>query len=289
MIIVRLTGGLGNQMFQYAFGRSLAEKHQTELKLDLRFYSDPLLNVPVRTYDLDIFNICENIATETEIARFAKRVRHELTDRALNRVLGLKRSHIREPHYHFSPTAFDSPDNVYISGYWQSEKYFSELEALIRSEFTFRDEPSPNASKLIAKIIETNGVCVHVRRGDFLVNPFNGLHGVEYYGKGEEILLSRYKDLHFFVFSDDIDWCEENLRFDSPTTFVSHDFGPRKFRDDLRLMSACTHFIIANSSFSWWAAWLGGDRDKAVIAPSAWVTDSSYDTGDLIPSGWLII
>jgi hypothetical protein len=289
MIIVRLTGGLGNQMFQYAFGRALAERHETELKLDLNFYSDPKWNnVPFRTYDLDIFNIREILATEDEIASLARRVRHDLADRVLNRLLGTKRSHIREPHFHFSQTTFDAPDNVYLSGYWQSEKYFAGVRDLLRGEFSFREDPSARAVEILREIKSTNSICVHVRRGDFVTNPLSGHYGVEYYKKGEEIILSKVNDPTFFVFSDDIDWCKANLNFKGPTSFVSDDFGSRKFRDDLRLMSACKHLIVANSSFSWWAAWLN-ENPETVIAPNKWVTDVSFDTSDLIPSGWIRI
>ncbi len=289
MIITRLTGGLGNQMFQYAFGRQLAESHRTELKLDLGFYSNPKWNIPVRTYDLDIFNIREALATEDETTRLAKRVRNDLTDRAFNRLFGTKSSHIREPHFHFSQAALDLPDNIYISGYWQSEKYFVGVSDLLRREFTFRDEPSESAAAILTRIQSTNSVCVHVRRGDFLVNPLNGLYGVEYYKKGEEIVSLEVVDPVFYVFSNDMDWCQANLKFDAPTVFVSDDFGERKFRDDLRLMSACKHFIIANSSFSWWAVWLAANNERLVVSPTEWFADPALDTKDLFPKSWIRI
>src|SRR5215204_555641 len=106
MIIVRLDGGLGNQMFQYAFGRELAERHETELKLDIGVYSNPAINIPPRTYDLGIFNIQESFASGAEILRLAKRTRLDLPDRMLNRLLGVKKGHIREPHFHFSSEAY---------------------------------------------------------------------------------------------------------------------------------------------------------------------------------------
>jgi len=287
MIIVRLTGGLGNQMFQYAFGRRLAELHSTELKLDVGFYSNAKLNVPIRTYDLDIFKIVENIATDVEIDRFAKRFKNELVDRIVNRILGPKGSHVREPHFHFSQTVFDSPNNVYISGYWQSVKYFADIEQLIRKDFAFRDEPSENAKLMLKKIQLTNSVSVHVRRGDFVTNPLNGLHGVEYFAKAEQIIADRVVDPTFFIFSDDIEWCKANLKFNAPVEFASDDFGERKFRDDLRLMSACQHLIIANSSFSWWAAWLNANQDKVVVAPKTWATDPSIDKSEMYLPGWI--
>lgn len=290
MIITRITGGLGNQMFQYAFGRELAERHDTELKLDLGVYTDPRQRQePERTYDLDIFNIRATAASEDEIFRLAKRLRNDIADRVLNRLLGVKAGHIREPHFHFSHQAYDSSDNVYLSGYWQSPKYFRETEHLLRGEFTFRDPMSDNAVPIFDSISSTNSVCVHVRRGDFVINPINGLYGADYYKKAEELVLERVSDPHYFVFSDDIEWCRSNLSFAGRTHFVDDDFGPRKFRDDLRLMSACKHFVIANSSFSWWAAWLNAEPEKTVIAPAEWFRDPALDTKDLIPEEWLRI
>ena len=289
MIITRLTGGLGNQMFQYAFGRELSERHNTELKLDVESYGPEANQMPPRTYDLGIFNVRETFASAEEIRQLATRVSHDISDRILNRLLGVKASHIREPHFHFSETAYRSSDNVYLSGYWQTERYFRDVEPKLRSEFTFRDPMSENAVPIYDEITASNSVCVHVRRTDFLVNPLNGFYEVDYYRKAEELIRERVSNPAYFVFSDDMDWCEANLAFDGPTQFVSQDFGPLKFRDDLRLMSACKHFVVANSSFSWWAAWLNPDPAKTVIAPKAWFADRSLDTRDLIPEDWIRI
>lgn len=291
MIITRLTGGLGNQMFQYAFGRCLAHRHNTELKLDVSAYSATANSAenPVRHYDLNIFNIRENFATATEISKLSKRVEFDLADRVLNKLLGVKRGHIREPHFHFWPSALDLPDNVYLSGYWQSEKYFKEVEQILREEFIFREAPHENAVKVLEQIRNTESVCVHVRRGDFLLNPLNGLCGLEYFKAGEAIIGSRVSDAVFFVFSDDIEWCEKNLKFDRETVYVGDDFGGQKFRDDFRLMSAGKHFIISNSSFAWWAVWLSKNTNRIVVAPNEWVTDARMNTNDLYPAGWVRI
>jgi hypothetical protein len=128
-----------------------------------------------------------------------------------------------------------------------------------------------------------------VRRTDFLTNPLNGFYEVDYYRRAEELIREHVPHPSYFVFSDDMEWCESNLSFAGPTQFVSQDFGPLKFRDDLRLMSACKHFVVANSSFSWWAAWLNPDQTKMVIAPRAWFADQSLDTKDLIPESWIRI
>lgn len=287
MIITRLTGGLGNQMFQYAFGLRLAEKHGTELKLDITFYSDPRFNDPPRTFDLGIFNITATLATDEEIGELSRRVKNDLAERVLSRVLGVKKSHVREPHYHFSEEAFNSPDDVYLNGYWQSTKYFQDIYAKLRQEFSFKDPPCEKAKPILERIEGTESVCVHVRRGDFLTNPLNGIHGTEYYDKGSEIIQKAKTGAAFFVFSDDIPWCKQNLHFNGETTYVDDDFEPFKFRDDLRLMSRCKNFVIANSSFSWWAAWLSESPDKVVVAPPSWAADPTIDKSEMYLPGWI--
>lgn len=285
-----MTGGLGNQMFQYAFGRRLAEKHSAELKLDLGFYSDKKLNSSygaVREYDLEMFNIREAIATDDEIARLSKRTTNRQIDRLLDKILGVKETVLREPHYHFSQAAFNAPDNRYLIGYWQSEKYFADIENVIRADFTFREPPSKKASEILERVKNSNSVGVHVRRGDFLVHPLNGVYGVDYYRIGEQHITERVSDPHYFVFSDDIEWCRDNLRFAGPTEFVDDEFDGHKLRDDFRLISACKHFIIANSSFSWWAAWLGENADKVVVAPHSWALDQTIDKSEMYLPGWI--
>lgn len=279
-------------MFQYAFGRYLAYKHNTELKLDLSFFANQIpgkKNHVFRNYDLGIFNIQENIATEEEILRFSKRTKNDLLDRLLNRIFGVKRGHLREPHFHFSEAAFNSPDNTYLSGYWQTSKYFAEIESIIRSDFTFKEEIAEKAKPLLHQIKSTNSICLNVRRGDFVTNSFHGSYGVDYFQKADEIIKQRVSDYTYYIFSDEIEWCEANLKFEAPTVFVSHEFAGKKFQDYLRLMSSCQHFIIPNSSFAWWAVWFNQNKEKIVIAPKAWFSDSSMDTSDLVPSEWIRI
>jgi Glycosyl transferase family 11 len=292
MIIVKLMGGLGNQMFQYAFGRYLAEKHRAELKLDTRFLLDrtPRKGHRIfRNYDLDIFRVQENFATEQEVFHLSQRSKNPFLDKVLNKILGLKRSYLLEPHFHFSETAYNAPDNIYLAGYWQAEKYFAPVQTIIREDFTYKNEMSIPAKDLLAQIKSTNSVCVNVRRGDFVTNPFHGAFGVNYFQQADKIIRQKIADPAYFIFSDDIEWCKENLQFLAPSVFVTHRFAGEKFQDYLRLMSACNHFIIPNSSFAWWAVWLNEHRDKIVIAPEKWFNDPRYDTKDLAPSGWIRI
>ncbi|MBK7708125.1 MAG: alpha-1,2-fucosyltransferase [Acidobacteria bacterium] len=290
MIVVKLMGGLGNRMFQYAFGRHLAHRHKTQLKLDLSFFLDAMPKKKhhvIRHYDLDIFNIDGIVASESEVFDLSKRVQFSLLDRALNRFWRYKKSHIVEPHFHFSVAAFNSPDDVYSNGYWQTEKYFGDVSELVRSDFSFKEALGPRAADLHQRIMDSNSVCLNVRRGDFVVNDFHGVQGVDYFARANELLRQQVVGFEYFVFSDEIEWCEANLKFDNPVTFVSHEYAGRKFQDYLRLMSAWKHFVIPNSSFAWWAVWFNQDPDRLVIAPKNWFGDSSLDTSDLIPENWL--
>jgi len=306
MIIVELMGGLGNQMFQYALGRHLAEKHGTELQLDLRALLDrtPRKNFIFRDYDIGIFNICERFASEEDIHLCCNKVIKE------------------KKHYVFDEEVLNIPDNSYLVGYWQNEKYFKDIADIIRAEFTFRRGFDPAAEKLAEQIRSVNAVCMNVRRGDYVTLPtarkWHGLCEIEYYEKAISFIAERVSDPHIFIFSDDIAWCEHHfinnknssfwsfrrvssfleesmklnflkktyLHLSYPTTFVSHHYAGEKFGDYLHLMSLCKHFIIPNSSFGWWAAWLCTNPDKIIIAPQKWVNDPSIDTSDVTPSSW---
>src|SRR5262249_12175713 len=279
-------GGMGNQMFQYAFGRRLAHKHGTELKFDLGFFEDQDQSNPdhvVRRYDLDIFNVTGTPASDREISRLARRTDIDLVERLMNRILGPRSSHIREPHFHYSEAAFRAKDDVYLDGYWQSGKYFADAEDLIRSDFTFREDLTAPARALLSEIETSESVCVNVRRGDFVTNPFHGTLGQDYYGEGEGIVKRSASEPTFFVFSDEVEWCEANLRFDGPTVYVSHEYAGRKFQDYIRLMAACRHFIIPNSSFAWWAVWFNRNTDRTVVAPTNSFSDPTLDPKDLVP------
>ena len=285
-------GGLGNQMFQYAFGSYLARKNGTELKFDLTFLLDrtPSKNehFVFRDFDLSIFELDVAEATKKEIAALTSRTGIPFAEKVLNKLAGTKKSYIREEHFHVSEQYLELPDNVYLEGYWQSPAYFDQLPADELSRlFTFKNPVSGAAASLMETIEADNSVCVNVRRGDFVHNPFHGSMDTSYFSSAEKLLNEKYPGLSYYVFSDDIEWCRENLQFTRPVRFISHEYAGEKFQDYLRLMSACKHFIIPNSSFAWWAVWLSSNPDKTVIAPANWFSDSAIDTSDLVPSNWI--
>ncbi|MHC1697482.1 MAG: alpha-1,2-fucosyltransferase [Geobacteraceae bacterium] len=177
-----------------------------------------------------------------------------------------------------------------MDGYWQSEKYFAAIRALLKNEFTLRVPLDGDDLQLAEKIRTCNAVSLHVRRGDYLTNPqaakHHGTCDRDYYDQAVSFIKQKIPAARLFIFSDDPQWSEANMSYDLPTTIVSKTDGTTEGRD-LTLMSSCRHHIIANSSFSWWGAWLGDNPEKLVIAPMHWFNDPARSTGDLIPEGWL--
>jgi len=289
MIIVKLIGGLGNQLFQYALGRHLAYILQTELKLDIACFE----TYKLRTYSLKNFNIQENFATLEEIRRF-KPISRKPIDRLIFKIKqGFNRySVIKEPYFHFYTEVLKAKDNTYLEGYWQSEKYFKDIEQIIHQEFTVKNELQGKNKEIAQHILDTNSISIHIRRGDYVTNPLtNKIHGtctLEYYHQAVMLIVEKVKSPHFFLFSDDPEWVQRNIVLEYPTTHVDHNKADKDY-EDLRLMSLCKHNIIANSVFSWWGAWLNKNPDKIVIAPKRWFNENSYNTKDLLPEPWIKI
>jgi hypothetical protein len=291
MIIVHLRGGLGNQMFQYAAGRALAQRYAVELKIDLSWYQKDFL----RSYGLSSFNLKVSFSDEQDL-KFIFGGKSLTLGRIASRLWESRRPYYQrkvfiEKSFCFDPNFWNAPSQVMLVGYWQSEKYFGEIADQLRRDFTLVKTPDERFSNFESKISEVPSVGVHVRRGDYVNNPktnaFHGLCTLEYYQQAIALISERYgKDLQFFVFTDDPQWVMDNFELTSSYTLIAPS-GKGKEADDLILMSRCRHFIIANSSYSWWAAWLGQFTDKMVIAPKHWFRAEGYENVDLIPSDWI--
>jgi len=266
MIVVRLRGGLGNQCFQYAVGRHLAEIHHAEFKIDSSGYE----NYKIHEYGLTPFNIAAKHATADDIA-------------------GLRR--VKEKHFHFDPEVLLLPDGIYFECYCQSEKYFTGISSIIRQDLTVKSELSGKNKEIADLILSCMAVSVHIRRADYVTNTYSeqlfAPCSLDYYVYAVEHIAAVTVNPHFFVFTDDKEWARENFKLPYPVTLVDHN-GPDKNYEDLRLMSLCKHNIIANSTFSWWGAWLNKNPGKIVFAPKKWFTDKAYsDPKDIIPEAWL--
>lgn len=283
MIIVKLTGGLGNQLFQYSTARSLSLKIATNFKLDLSEYTD---ENSFRKYGLKYFNIIENIASAEEVDAFKKIGLEKVLEKLKPYY---RRSVIKYRGYGFDKNILDLSDNHYLDGYWQSEKYFKQIEATIRAEATLKTPLTGNAGELLKRIESTDSVSIHVRHGDYLTNKISRIYELcdkEYYRRAIEKILEKIPSAEFFIFSDDPAWVKSNLPLPSYANLVSGNDLPE--HEELFLMAACKHNIIANSSFSWWGAWLNQNPDKIVIGPKVWFKFSQDDQG-IMPESWLRI
>ncbi len=289
MIIVRLKGGLGNQMFQYALGRALSLRYNTRLKLDTFFYNLNLKNVTKRGYDLDVFNISGEIAHKSDIPFLYRLYNNKTVVDIISMFRKIIKIKGQEKGFNFDSSIFNIGEDTYLDGYWQSPKYFTEYEDVIRKDFTPKNIPTQNIQDLAKEISNTNALCIHVRRGDYVGNPSHEVITKDYYDKCIEEISKTKTIGKIYVFSDDVDWCKNNLSFSFPTMFVENEYSGVKGEGHMFLMSKCKNFIIANSSFSWWAAWLSNDKEKIVICPKQWFGDASIDTSDLIPKEWIRI
>jgi len=290
MVISHILGGLGNQMFQYAAGKALALKSGQDLMVDIAEFSGYQLH---HGFELNrLFNCNAEIASHKDVSnilgwqapKFAQRFLIKPQLKLLRR-----KSLVVEPHYHHWPMLNEIKGNAYLLGYWQSEKYFADYANETRKDFTFKLPLSKKNSDLANQISSFNSVSLHVRRGDYVTNAKNIFIGVcplSYYEETIELIKSRVESPVFFVFSDDMDWLKSNLKLDAKTVLVNHNSGSESY-NDMRLMSVCKHHIIANSSFSWWGAWLNPNPKKIVIAPKKWFASDAFDTSDLIPSSWI--
>jgi Glycosyl transferase family 11. len=277
MIIVRLFGGLGNQLFQYAAGKSLAMHQGTTVKLDTS-----LLGILAkRPFDLQYFNIPIDLATEEEIREYTAMP-------AWQKLLPpYKRKIYKEPHFHYDTNFFKARPNVYLKGYWQSEKYFKHIEAEIRKEFTVKEE----YIRHLPPLAHEPSLFIHIRRSDYLkkeVQDYHGTMDADYYNKALEYVSKKAPNLKVYFFSDDIEWVKQNIKIDHPYEMVTGNLTHTAI-EDFYLMSRCQHAIIANSSFSWWAAWLNNHPAKIVVAPGRWFINTKLNTKDIIPPNWTLI
>lgn len=287
MISVRLAGGLGNQMFQYACGRALARRSGHELVLDTTLLHRPELTMP-RPYGLGVFRLAARLATPAELAEQPSALER------LKARLGLRVASgwnlLNEPHFHFTPGLFPAQfQRLALLGFWQSEKYFCDHADIIRRDFSLRPEHAVRLdTALLERMRSAASISLHIRRGDYVTDASTShIHGVcppDYYRRAATQLAAQVRAPEFFVFTDDPAWARENLKLDFPQHLVSD--GSWQDFEELILMSHCRHHIIANSSFSWWGAWLDPRPDKLVCAPKAWFQHSPNDTRDLVPAAW---
>jgi hypothetical protein len=290
MIITKLMGGLGNQMFQYSLGYRLAAERNVQLKLDVSWFALQ----ETRNFQLRPFDINAEFATVDEIEDVLRNTRTDFSSRVIRktqRYLPLyKRRLIRQQGLGFDPGIFKITANTYLDGYWQSEKYFKPIEDALRREFRYIGPISESGRRTIDMIEASTSASIHIRRGDYVSNAktseYHGVCSMDYYERSIKFLLSSTRDCHFFVFSDEPEWAMANIRIPGRVTYLARDSEDHD-AEQLFLMSLCKNHIIANSTFSWWGAWLSSSSNKTVIAPAKWFNKPELETEDLIPAEWI--
>ena len=281
MVIIKVIGGLGNQMFQYALYRSFLAKGK-EAKLDIRCYN---LNKHHYGYELnEVFGITPIIASNKECNELSND-HYDLFTRGIRRYIKHnfrmgKETHITQSidgkseidSFLYMPLIYEM-DDVYLEGFWQSYRFFNDIKRTLYQDFKFKDEMDNNNRNISELMEKTNSVSIHVRRGDYLSSPeFKDVCTLQYYFNSIEFITKRIDEPVFYVFSDDLDWCKKNLCLEN-SIFVDVNKGNKSY-NDMRLMSLCKHNIIANSTLSWWSAYLNKNDKKIVIAPPKWMNNS---------------
>ena len=282
-VFVRLQGRIGNQLFQYAAARAVAIKNNSELLLDIRETTE----LGGRwQYSLKHYNINARIAKSWELPPHrSKRIRNKLW-----RLYGKKIKYLREHGFNIlhNNKILSASSNCYLEGYFHTEKYFSNIIPILQHELTYVSKPLQHNVNMHKQIVSENAISLHIRRGDYLT-PFWSSYfakcGNNYYDAAVTHIAKHVKTPIFYIFSDDPQWVKDNIHLEYPM-IISENNQNELSHEDLRLMSACKHNIIANSTYSWWGAYLNSYPNKIVIAPKLWYSSNGADNPDIVPQRW---
>lgn len=322
MIIVNIKGGLGNQMFQHAIGRKLSEKFDANLRYDLTKYKCESNDIPVDKksspddiyFHLNKFSLQYNQCSKSELnsvirfGSYGRQIGDILVSKVRGRLNNLVKNYSlagRSLNYYrerqedsrkYNPAVLNAGPDVYLDGYWESYKYFSDIRNKLEDDFALGRDLTSESQEIARRIKETNSVGIHIRRGDFV--HFNTELPISYFDHAIDIF--DHRDFTFFVFSVDMQWVISNISIESPTVYVDHHHPEQGNRtpeavEYFQLLKLCDHTIISNSTFSWWAAWLNQDSDSKVVCPCVWRPSSSENEPthvqdlDIIPKHWNVV
>ena len=289
-IITQLQGGLGNQLFQYATARALAYQRQIPLLLDQSWFTKTYDDVTPRELLLSALNTKGAVISLDAPPKRPKRMQ-----RILQKLWPINPYvYLEQKPYCFDPALLKAPtfktQSLYLMGYWQSYRYFDSIKKILQTEISPKTPLNAHYLTYLHQIQASNAAMVHVRRGDYVhlasAAKVHGFLGLDYYKQGMAMLLSMNPESHFFVFSDDFDWVKANLPYQDRATFIQSLESSDAVIQELELMTHCQSHLIANSSLSWWAAWLAKGSNSAVICPGRWTNDSTMNWDDLLPSDW---
>jgi hypothetical protein len=273
MIVVKIKGGLGNQMFQYAIAKAFSLELKRKFKLDISIFEWYKLH----NYGLHNFNIQPQFYIPVSKRRLK-------IIKLFNKIV----SYNEDFHqFNYNPNLIHSKfDRIFLEGYFQSQKYFIKYEDEIRKDFQIVTPLKQQTSEMVELMQSVNAVSIHFRRGDYVGNVVHETDKTDYYKEAMKIIESKVENPVYFLFSDDIPWVKENFTTNFDTHYVDFNDASTNF-EDIKLMSSCKHNIMANSSFSWWGAWLNTNSTKIVIAPKLWFNDPKINTSDVIPESWI--
>ena len=273
MVVIELQGGLGNQLFQYATARALSIERNDRLMIDKKAYE----NYKLHAYGLHHFNLVERFYKEDHM--YVRKIKNVFQSRL----------DYEEDTFHYNPEVFNfKEDKLVLKGYFQSEKYFSKYREILLNELDIVTDFTEKTKDMLNCIDKVNAVSIHIRRGDFLKHDVHNTDKSDYYKKAMQCIEDKVKDPVYFVFSDDMHWVKANFKTNHVTHYVDFNDASTNY-EDLKLMSACKNNIIANSSFSWWGAWLNRNEGKIVVAPEQWFNGDVFDYSDVIPETWIKI
>ena len=316
MVIVKITMGLGNQMFQYAAGLSLSKEKGTILKVDTSSYQ----GYKLRKYELDtFFGITTPEASREEIQALwynhpLIKTWNKILPGKKIRVLGLpyeeriiqrnllaffdffypphKRTTYTEPHYYHDKNFFNANKKLYLHGYWMSWKYFHKYDEDIKKAFVVRKELVEHLSEITGYIQRENSVSIHIRRTDYTspaVIKLKGILPLSFFKRGIDYIRQKTGEVTVFIFSDDIQWVKENFQLEGVAVVYIDNTISNSAIEDFYLMMKCRHNIISHSTFGWWAAYLNSNDKKIVVAPRKWYAVSRFKSIDICPPSWTLI
>lgn len=293
MLIINTIGGLGNQMFCYAFSQAMKHHYQIPIALHVGGFEDVKDN---RGFELsNIFEIDDLIIANFKEIEYLTNYSTKFHYKLRRRMLGPRETHISEKIHRFDPQmlTLSTKKTIFLEGLWQDEDYFKDISDIIRQKFRFTPALDKENKQFLEDIVTSNSVSLHVRRGDYISNPeyssiLGNICNLQYYSNALKQLEDIEKDLSIFVFSDDIEWVKEHFEFlkDKDVTYINHNKGLDSYKD-MQLMSNCKHNIIANSTFSWWGAWLNNNPDKKIFAPKVWFNDPHLADNHIVPDNWI--
>lgn len=288
MIIIRVMGGLGNQMFQYALYRKLKWLGKN-VKIDTSIYDKKIKLDVVRPFELNVFeNLQFDIASNLEIRKTCRKCNNVFIEELLRNLFGNRDNMYYEKENGYVDEKIYQFEDIYLSGYWQNISYFEDISELLKNEFVFKKSKKEENEKLKEQILDSQSISVHIRRGDYLKNEqiYGGICTEQYYKNAFGIMSQKYTNIKYFFFTDDIEYVKQKYHFDNMVIVDANQKTETYY--DMYLMSLCKGNIIANSSFSWWAAFLNSNADKTVISPNRLVSNSVVTEQQKV-KGWIYL